>query len=249
MRSPILTDCDTQSQRRLMEIALQRKESVIQSFESEVENLTSTIESLRSELMKRQNDSKSGVESTIDEQSLLDENKRLQQNITDAESKILMMKREIESLSDERQTLKFALSESQEQNAVTRVALEQSNGVNPPQQVLLDMQQIWREVGLPPSANERFKNEIDNCLEDTCSRKLSEALAYKQSIEQEIIELTNSTNYMQACLGLPTQQEIVKACSICRIFGSILKGDSHNKAPSPSGTFFFFYLRADRFFK
>lgn len=200
------------SHRKQLEETLKRKEAVIQSFESEVEESSHNIEALKNEIIRHQQhymdanteEVKTGI-ATVD--GLQNELMLLQTSRTELEQKHCDTLITLEKTKREYNQLAFEYSEARERCAMAEVALRQQQdrgAFDVPEDILCQMQTIWREMGIPSHDKDRFYSDIENCLHDTCSRKLLEVASQKAKMVMNMSNLQSEIDWMKKCLEIPS---------------------------------------------
>jgi hypothetical protein len=206
-----------QATSRFYESELKRKESIILSLESEIECMTSSVDALRAEIQMHNMISDVDGNNVNEMNKLLKHNDELSIRIQEAEEEIIELKQSSDVLANECKNLKFALSESKERCAFAEASLQQEQGCSIPDDVLCEMQRLWREIGVSPSTEARFHDDIANCLQNTCSSKLREAIAYKEEVTKEIDDITKTTNAIAKCLGIDLVTAVTEGDLIHRL--------------------------------
>lgn len=206
-----------QSQRKFLEAVLSRKESVIKSLELEIEEFNKCIDTLRSEVSKRQLMTSNNVDTIVELDRLESEKNALQQKGLEFQLKNEDLTKQIDLLTQERNNLIFSLAETNEKVAALELILKHHSGEakSVPEEILTKMQSVWREIGCIPTATDRFQEEIENCLEHTCSRKLAEATEYKLTLERDIETSRKHVERINACLGIETNADDTMDMDTC----------------------------------
>jgi hypothetical protein len=140
----------------------------------------------------------SGLEK--DNQRLVGEVDRLKQQIISVkESETIGIK--------EQRFLETELAKAKEKVALVEVALQHSDGVVVPEGILSEMQDIWGKLGVPIKERSQIRLQIENCLEDTCKRKLEESSEQLAATEATISDLESRIQAMKQSLDdeLPSE--------------------------------------------
>lgn len=166
---------------------MNRKESFVQSLEMEVETLQNTVAALEKAMARSQ-----GNDSVM----LMSENDALSSH------QLSRLKEENSMLQREKAACEVELAETKERLIVAQVAVEHSDGVNPPEGLLSELQALWNEIGLSSNDRELAQTSMSNCLEGTCARILEDAKQTKASLSKSIDEMHETISDTCRVLGL-----------------------------------------------
>jgi hypothetical protein len=181
---------------------IERKDAALHSFESEVESLNNKVAGLSKDLSCR----RVLVESGEDPMQVI---KRLEAEKLTLDGELRAANLKVEGLTTRAQNLERAgkiternHDETRELLALAEISLVKHNGEIISKDVLEKLQQIWGDLGVDRNLRENSRQEIESCIEDTCTRKLDEASALKAKTEQEIRKITQKLDSMRNALGL-----------------------------------------------
>ena len=192
----------TQLAFRKSALAVERKESVINSFESEVESLNARISSLMHQIAHHHSLYESGKDPVEMVASLEEQKAKLLEHSKNLEKEIQFLKETKAVVTKEKLQLESQLAIALEKASLVEVALQQSGGVEPPGEVLAELQSNWERLGTSFDERENVRIQIENCLEDTCRVKLEESNGQIAQTQQEISELEHSLQVMNQSLGI-----------------------------------------------
>jgi hypothetical protein len=187
----------------------ERKDSALQSYENEVETLNNKIISLSNSISDsyQYSDSCDDAGTTIrrlqEEKAFFDgEARMLAEKLRDSQSR----SSELEKNLHEVQRNYF---ETRERYALAEASLKQAGKSLQSEETLERLQEIWRELGVSSDSRDRARQDIENCLADTCTRKLQEAQDLKTQTEVEIRTLANALDSMTSALALERDQALL----------------------------------------
>ena len=183
------------------------KESALQSYENEVESLNHKIESLSKNLsdihshVSSEEDPMVAIQRLEEEKSFFDgEARMLSEKLRHAEShssKLEETLREVQRNYDE----------TRERYVLAKATLQQVGSNNESEETLERLQEVWRELGISSASRDQVRQDIENCLGDTCARKLQEASDLKSQTEMEIRKFVHALDSMKAALGMGNGDE------------------------------------------
>ncbi|GAX10308.1 kinesin family member 4/21/27 [Fistulifera solaris] len=165
--------------------SIKRKESVVEGLESEIAHLSSRISILNT---RGEEHETSLVE--VEKQKLEIANQSLASKVAELEDRTKTLKK----LETEDRIEKMKLATALERVALLEAALKQKDVPNGSEMVLRAMQGIWEKLGTSIEDREKVKKQIENCLDDTCNRKLEEA---QKQLECSLSVLERETAKMQ----------------------------------------------------
>jgi hypothetical protein len=170
---------------KLLSESIKRKESVVEGLESEIAHL-----SFRMSILNTKGEENERSIAYAEKQRLEIANQSLARKITELEDKVKKLK----SLETEDRLERTKLATALERIALLEAALKQTGVHNGSEFALQTMQGIWEKLGTSVEDREKVKKQIENCLDDTCNRKLEEA--HKQ-LECSLTALEHETAKMQ----------------------------------------------------
>lgn len=191
---------DSELHRQQLSKTLGLKESVLGGFEKEVDTLNSNIADLKNELAQRHSVIVGSVDPVQAMEMLQKKNMKLANQLEEAEQEKTMLKLFSDDISKEHRDLNTTLAATKEKLTLAEVAIAQSDGVRAPDDVLQKLQSIWNELGVSTSSRESTRLQIENCLEDTCTKKLEEANFLKTETVQQIASIQKDIQSM--CVSL-----------------------------------------------
>ena len=175
---------------------VERKESVINSFEAEVETLNSRIAALTSEIAHRNSSSEPGQDPAVTIATLEDEKRRLAAEHSVLEEQVASLKASVSVSTSQTKSLQNEMAKTKERLAVFEVSLQQSGGVEPPEDILNILQQNWEKLGTTINDRTKIRHQIENCLEETCRLKLDESEEQIAHVQSQITELERKIRVM-----------------------------------------------------
>lgn len=165
---------------------IKRKESVVESLESEIAQLSCRISVLKN---GADADNESGaIVSSVKE--LENEKQKLTKHVAQLEDDLKRAKR----FEAENRMERTELANALEKVTLLEAALKQANGSTVAESALQKMQEIWEKLGTSMKDREEVQTQIENCLDDTCKRKLEEA---REQLENSLKLLAHETTKMQ----------------------------------------------------
>jgi len=191
---------DSELFRQQLSKTLGLKESVLGGFEKEVETLNGNIVDLKNELAQRHSVIIGSVDPVDAMEKLQKKNMKLSNKLEEAKQEKTMLKLFSDDLNKEHLELSTTLAATKEKLTLAEVAIAQSDGVRAPDDVLRKLQSIWNELGVSASSRENARLQIENCLEDTCTRKLEEAELLKTKTVKQIASIQHDIHSM--CVSL-----------------------------------------------
>ena len=158
-----------------------------------------------SETAKRQNMASKNQDPLSLLASLSDEKSAMVQTISDREVELAACKKKIANLEA---SLLEASNEKMEANqklVTLEVAGKNDDKTERALNVLSQLQDMWREMGITAEADEDVIQSIENCLEDTCERKLVEVKGAREAIIASIEDVVQKVEKMQSSLGVQSE--------------------------------------------
>ena len=184
-----------------MKEIIERKDTALLSFETEVDSLNYKVQSLSKDLSIRKQLVESGedqfgfVKQIMEEKTKLEQDlSMMQKNLNDSKQKLnelqILLRKTSDQLSVAREDLTVlkASKDCVEENTKARTTIEK-------------LQTIWTELGVDSLVREIAMQKIQNCLVDTITRELDEALALKNSSEEKVNVLCYQIKVMNDALG------------------------------------------------
>ena len=193
---------EAELQRQRLSKILERKESVLGSFEMEVETLNNHIAALKKDLVARHSIVSGSVDPVEAMEQLRGEKVELATKLEESEQESAMLKLFADDLAKEHGEMGLQLAETKEKLTLAQVAIAQSDGVEAPDELLQKLQAVWNELGMSPPSRDGARQQIENCLKDTCLRKLEEAELLKTDTLKEIAVLQQDLLSMCASLSI-----------------------------------------------
>lgn len=197
-----LTSRIAQLQRRSLKELVARKESTLQSFEKELEAQYAKVETFTKKLGQHRrlsscdgsevngiNGMKKVIESTSAQLQLcLQEKNTLSSELDEVRKALNYSQREYADVMD-----RFALN-------VAKQNLTQTNEET--SRMLIELQKIWADIGLPMNERQAVRYRLKNCVEDACKNMLVEASKLRDDRRNEIESLKHKLQVMHASLGI-----------------------------------------------
>jgi hypothetical protein len=172
---------------------------VVKSFESEVDSLNNDMAGLKKELMHRHSKQITFESQESGFLSVVSDNVALKLELEQSQQERILLKLFSNDLASDFERVSGALEATKEKLAFVTVAYSQLPGVKPPDSFLTKIQSLWDELGIAPTDRSKLCNQIENCLELTCSKLLQDAQERKNltitlidDIRQEIHAMNNS---------------------------------------------------------
>ena len=187
-------------ERRKLAGSVGRKDCALQSLENEVEKLNNMITTLTQDLARRRR--LSGEDQVEMIKCLEDEKAKLEIELRKAQDKVSDVTLDIKTLNNTNEQLQDEYASARAKLTLSEVVLRQKDGVHPSEGFLDKAQALWRELGVDLTHREAVRQQIDNCLEDTCKRKLEEASALKDDTSSGISKYETEVESMKRALGL-----------------------------------------------
>ena len=172
-------------------------------FDSEVESLNSNIAALKRELVRRHSSiHMHGCNQNETFDGMMQDISSLSVELELAQQENLLLTLFAEDVVKDTENIVLELNETKEKLAVAEISSSMNGGVPVPQLILERIQKIWKELGLSPSERTRLRNQIEHCLEGTCSMLLNEAEEMKDRTLSEISEIHEDICRMTSSLEL-----------------------------------------------
>jgi hypothetical protein len=188
-----------------LERALLRKESALNGLEDEVERLQDRVEALTKDNNMRRALGTSGQEDAVDIiRRLESENKAITTRVEDQQKELSNYSRTVSDISKDKEHLAAACREAQEKAALAFAAASHSDKLAASQTILDQIHGIWKELG-PTDRQSQVQVEIENSLDNTCTRLYEEALQLKSETLAELETLEKEIQHMHSCLGIMHQ--------------------------------------------
>jgi hypothetical protein len=127
--------------------------------------------------------------------------------LEESEQENVLLKLFADDLVSSHKDLQLNLCRTKERLSLVEIALSQSDGVQIPSEILLELQSVWDEIGVLPSDRERSRLEMENCLETTCINKLKDAKSMKETMKAEIEQLKRNITSLRSSLELQPLNE------------------------------------------
>ena len=162
---------------------------------------------------------------------LQDENKSLRSELENLKSNFEATVSRSQELEIEAKEVQRKYSEAKEVLTIAEAANVKNDRLETTKRTLQKLQQVWKELGVDCLDREKDRRDIENCLEDTCDRKLTEANDLYFETNQKILSLSGRLNAMQSALGIsPSIIDLKKSGTL---FGSleILNAEVHRLEP------------------
>lgn len=179
---------------------VQRKDCALESLENEVEVLNNKVTLLTNDLSRRRRLSSNDHVQTV--LTLEEEKSKIEAELQEARQKLSEAISVTERLQIDNVLLGDENASVKEKLTLAGVILRQKDGVHPSEGFIDAAQQVWKELGVELSHREAVRLQIESCLEDTCSRKLQEESALKESTCAAIASIEGELIAMQRALGL-----------------------------------------------
>lgn len=194
---------DSQLRSYQLERSQKRTESVRQGLEDEVESLTNQLDGVSKELRRYKDEAPQSLVSEQAIQELQVDKARLLENLQHVQQAMSSLQQSNEDASKIQRLLESDLLDAREALAV-HLATErhQSLGPQASNQVLCEMQVIWKELGVSAAPREQVRREIESSLEDTCARKLRDAHELRAKTLSDIESVRAEIEFIQGQLGV-----------------------------------------------
>lgn len=170
-----------------------------------MEALSSKVTSLTKDLQQSRSarSSETELQKTIDQ--LQSEIQGLSSKLSDANVEKQGLSKKMADLSKKNKELETQFCEAREMLALQTTASANNERFHDIARGVLDkIHHIWRELGVPVESRDNVRRDLENCLDDTCQRKLDEALAMKKLTEENIKKLKDGIVDMNLRLGMTT---------------------------------------------
>lgn len=154
-------------------------------MESEIAHLSSRVA-----ILSARTDENETSGSVADQEELESTNQKLADEVAELEEKIKKLKR----LETEDRIERTKLATALEKVTLLEAALKQTNACNGSETALEKIQEVWEKLGTSLEDREDIRKEIENCLDDTCNRKLEEAC---KQLEHSLERLSQESAKMQ----------------------------------------------------
>ena len=181
--------------------SVQRKEATLQSFNNEVDTLNNKITTLTKEIAQRRTLSEAGNDPIEIIRCLSAEKSALEKRVRDSQLNADELSQEIASLRSHAKAAHEEKAELREKLIVAETILKLRTEPNPVDDVLKQLQGIWKDLGVDDSKREDAQQMIESCLEDTCGRIIDQAAALKVKTIKEIGSLRQELTSMYSVLG------------------------------------------------
>jgi len=123
--------------------------------------------------------------------------------LTTAQQQLMAAQSASDVLLEEKKRAETQLSEVLERLALLEATKKQHEcAASAAEEILQNIQAIWRELGVSMEYREGIRNEIENCLDVTCLKKLDEAKNLKEKSEKELQHLQSELDIMRCRLAL-----------------------------------------------
>lgn len=181
---------------------LRKKERTVESLESEIDLLNRKVAAFANESAKRQ-------EVAAKEENNEEKVVELKEEKVILTSKLEAKDRETKEYKERIFQLQSSLSrasadteKAQQRAAALKVAGDGERHAERALEILSQIQEVWNEMGISLETDQHVVESIENCLEDTCERKLQEAKTKKDDMIKSILEVRQDVSLMERNLGL-----------------------------------------------
>ncbi len=163
--------------------ALKSSDDEKYSYKKKIDILTEKLDTIKKDALNVDTDMNGSPDSI---ERLKNEINQLKSDLEIASSGKINVEKVCQELNENLETTKLKLSSTKEKLTVLRLAFKKSNNSNDPQLHIQKVQDIWDSIGLKSEQREKFRKQIETCLEDTCQRIQKDAIEMKKSIQDEI---------------------------------------------------------------
>jgi len=179
---------------------------VRRGLESEVDNLNEKIESLTKDLAKIRSLQSSDPVEII--RGLETDKCDLSRNLSSMQEEVSRLKGLEKELEEGKNRSETELSEAKERLALWKASRNQDeNGSTSADNILDSIQIIWKDLGFPAEERDAIREQIENCLDATCARKLEEAQQLRTKTQDELHSLQTELSTMKASMGMEAVAE------------------------------------------
>lgn len=182
---------------------VQKKDTTIRILEREIDSLNRKIAAFKNESAKRQSYANSTDDPLVHVASLTDKNASLKLMAKEKDATIAGFKQKVLILEATAMEASIKANEANQKIAVVEAASHRDEQTQRALDVFLQLQSIWREIGSSTESDEDVLKSIENCLEDSCERKLNEARGIRETMVFSIDATVEKVKDMKESLGLP----------------------------------------------
>ena len=175
----------------------------IATLEHEIDILNRRVAAFASESAKRQNLANSTEDPLTLLASLTEENGSLTSVVREKDEALAAFKQKIASLEVTTAEASIKAKEANQKLAAVEAASHRDEYAERALGVLSQVQSIWREIGSSTESEEGVLRSIENCLEESCERKLSDARAKRDAMVDSIDATVHKVETIKGSLGLP----------------------------------------------
>lgn len=183
---------------------MERKDSALESCEIEIDTLNSKIKSVSKTFDRRRTLSNSVTLDARDEESARRINEieisTLRQTLERTTKERDQAKTVEINLKEEIQRVSLELAKEKEKNSLMEATAKQTKPTAEVRLMMENLQRIWEEIGVDIKDRGAIQEEIRNCLENICEKKLNEATAMSEEIHTNLSQLRRDISTMSESL-------------------------------------------------